>query len=99
MFDLILDLFHLWLELIVGITFGSLMLFVTIHLCFPSFCSYLVLLCAVRSGKYSVRIDGEGGEQSIIVVSEEELRRSRKLRMEFYHDDPELWEEPNSSPR
>jgi len=50
----------------------------------------LVLLYAIRSGKYVVQIEEEDGDIHIQVVHEEELRHSKKLREEFYREEEEF---------
>lgn len=72
-------------ELFLGVGVGLLLVILIVGLIWPSLCANLVLLYAVRSGKYVVQIREENGDICIRAAHEEELKRSKKLQQEFYH--------------
>lgn len=54
-----------FLELFPGIVVGLLLLYLIAHLFFSSFYGYLLLLCAIHSGKYVVHMRVKDGETTI----------------------------------
>jgi len=76
-------------EVFFAIALGLGLIILIVGSIWSSLYADLVLLYAIRSGKYVVQIKEEDGDIHILVGDEEELRHSKKLRKEFYREEEE----------
>lgn len=84
------DYFFSILGVFLAVGCGFVLLLLIIGSFCPSFFDYLVLLCAIRSGRYAVRTEGEDEEQTITLLHEGETGQSEKWEEEFSRKSREL---------
>ena len=73
-----------------AIGFGLWLIVSIIGSFLPSLHAYLLLLCAIRSGKYVVQIKQKDGDTRILIAHEEKLEQLEKLREVFCCEEEEF---------